>query len=178
MPHPCGTRKHFLNVSHYSTHIKCGLKERIMSEPIESILAKHNRKQDELIPVLQDVQKEYGYISPESVKRVSRYLRITENQIYGVSSFYAQFRFSEPGRHAVKVCLGTACHVRGGATLLEMLERGLGISCGETTPDKRFDLERVACLGCCALSPVVQIDKEIYSRVTVNKLTEQLKDYE
>lgn len=149
-----------------------------MSEPIESILAKHYRKQDELIPVLQDVQKEYGYISPESVKQISKYLRISENQIYCVSSFYAQFRFTEPGRHSVKVCLGTACHVRGGATLLEMLERGLGIHCGETTSDKRFDLERVACLGCCALSPVVQIDKEIYSRMTVNKLTEHLKDYE
>ena len=76
-----------------------------MSEPIESILAKHKRKQDELIPLLQDIQKEYGYISPESVKRISRYLRITENQIYGVSSFYAQFRFTVPGRHSLKVCL-------------------------------------------------------------------------
>ncbi|MBP1734081.1 MAG: dehydrogenase subunit [Deltaproteobacteria bacterium] len=166
------------NVSNYKTHVKGSLKESVMPEPIESILAKHSRKQDELIPILQDVQKEYGYISPESVKNISRYLRITENQIYGVSSFYAQFRFTVPGRHGVKVCLGTACHVRGGATLLEMLERGLGISCGQTTADKRFDLERVACLGCCALSPVVQIDKEIYSRMTVNKLTEHLKDYE
>ncbi|HBE45504.1 MAG TPA: NAD(P)H-dependent oxidoreductase subunit E, partial [Deltaproteobacteria bacterium] len=76
------------------------------------------------------------------------------------------------------VCLGTACHVRGGATLLEMLERGLEITCGETTPDGRFDLERVACLGCCALSPVVQINKNIYSRMTVTKLTELLKVYE
>jgi NADH-quinone oxidoreductase subunit E len=149
-----------------------------MSETIESVLAKHNRKPDELIPILQDVQREYGYISPESVKRISRYLRISENQIYGVSSFYAQFRFTEPGRHSVKVCLGTACHVRGGATLLEMLERGLGIRCGETTEDRRFDLERVACLGCCALSPVVQIDTHIYSRMTVNKLTEHLKEHE
>ena len=76
------------------------------------------------------------------------------------------------------MCLGTACHVRGGATLLDMLERGLNIKCGETTEDKRFDLERVACLGCCALSPVVQIDRDIYSRMTVNKLTELLKEYE
>lgn len=149
-----------------------------MPEPIRTILAKHSREPDELIPVLQDVQKEYGYISAESVRGISKYLRISENTIYGVSSFYAQFRFTEPGRHSVKVCLGTACHVRGGATLLEMVERGLGIHCGETTEDKRFGLERVACLGCCALSPVVQIDKEIYSRVTVNKLTEQLKEYE
>ena len=149
-----------------------------MPEAIEKIFKKHGRTSDELIPILQDVQKEFGYISPESVKKISRYLKVSENQIYGVSSFYAQFRFTEPGRHGIKVCLGTACHVRGGATLLEALERGLGISCGQTTEDKRFDLERVACLGCCALSPVVQIDRDIYSRMTVNRLTELLKEYE
>ncbi len=152
--------------------------EITMPETIEKILKKHGRTTDELIPILQDVQKEFGYIAPESVKRISRYLKVSENQIYGVSSFYAQFRFTEPGRHGIKVCLGTACHVRGGATLLEMLERGLGISCGQTTDDKRYDLERVACLGCCALSPVVQIDRDIYSRMTVNRLTELLKEYE
>ncbi|HNT68269.1 MAG TPA: NADH-quinone oxidoreductase subunit NuoE [Syntrophorhabdaceae bacterium] len=149
-----------------------------MPEAIEKIFKKHGRTSDELIPILQDVQKELGFISPESVKKISRYLKVSENQIYGVSSFYAQFRFTEPGRHGIKVCLGTACHVRGGATLLEMLERGLGISCGQTTDDKRYDLERVACLGCCALSPVVQIDRDIYSRMTVNRLTELLKEYE
>jgi len=149
-----------------------------MPEAIEKIFKKHGRTSDELIPILQDFQREFGYISPESVKKISRYLKVSENQIYGVSSFYAQFRFTEPGRHGVKVCLGTACHVRGGATLLEVLERGLGISCGQTTEDKRYDLERVACLGCCALSPVVQIDRDIYSRMTVNRLTELLKEYE
>ncbi|MBA4417284.1 MAG: NADH-quinone oxidoreductase subunit NuoE [Syntrophus sp. (in: bacteria)] len=149
-----------------------------MPKKIDAILTQYGRKQDELIPVLQGVQKEYGYISPDSVSMISRYLRISENQIFGVSSFYAQFRFTEPGRHSIKVCLGTACHVQGGATLLDMLERGLAVECGETTPDKRFDLERVACLGCCALSPVVQMDQDIYSRMTVNKLTELLKIYE
>lgn len=149
-----------------------------MPEVIEVIFEKYQRKPDQLIPILQNVQREFGYITPESVKHISGYLRISENQIFGVSSFYAQFRFTPPGRHSVKVCLGTACHVRGGATLLEMLERELGISCGETTPDRRFDLERVACLGCCALSPVVQIDADIYSRMTVNKLSELLKQYE
>lgn len=149
-----------------------------MSEAIASVLGKHSRKPDELIPILQGIQRQFGYISPESVAHISRYLRISENEIFGVSSFYAQFRFTAPGRHSIKVCLGTACHVRGGATLLDMLERELGVSCGETTPDRRFDLERVACLGCCALSPVVQIDSDIYSRMTVNRLTELLKAYE
>lgn len=149
-----------------------------MSETIEEVLARYGRKVADLIPMLQGIQKEFGYISPESIRKMSRYLKITENQIFGVSSFYAQFRFSPPGRHSIKACLGTACHVKGGATLLEMLERDLGIECGETTDDRRFDLDRVACLGCCALSPVVQIDRDIYSRMTVNKLTELLKNYE
>lgn len=149
-----------------------------MPEAIEKILKKHGRTSDEMIPILQDVQKEFGYISAESVKKLSRHLKMSENTIFGVTSFYAQFRFTEPGRHTIKVCLGTACHVRGGATLLDMLERGLGIRCGDTTPDRRFGLERVACLGCCALSPVVQIDRDIYSRMTVNRLTELLKEYE
>jgi NADH:ubiquinone oxidoreductase subunit E len=149
-----------------------------MPEQIRRILGKHGRSPDELIPILQDVQAVFGYIGEPAVKAISRYLRISENQIYGVSSFYAQFRFTEPGRHGIKVCLGTACHVRGGATLLDSLEHGLGIHCGETTEDRRFDVDRVACLGCCALSPVVQIDRDIYSRMTVNKLMELLKNYE
>lgn len=149
-----------------------------MPEQIQKILGKHGRSPDELIPILQDVQAVFGYIGEDSVKVISRYLRISENQIYGVSSFYAQFRFTEPGRHGIKVCLGTACHVRGGGTLLDSLEHSLGIHCGETTEDKRFDVDRVACLGCCALSPVVQIDRDIYSRMSVNKLTELLKNYE
>ncbi len=149
-----------------------------MPEQISKILGKHGRGPDELIPILQDVQAVFGYIGEDNVKAISRYLRISENQIYGVSSFYAQFRFTEPGRHGIKVCLGTACHVRGGGTLLDSLEHSLGIHCGETTEDQRFDVDRVACLGCCALSPVVQIDRDIYSRMTVNKLTELLKNYE
>lgn len=150
-----------------------------MSEnSIKTLLEQHDRKTEELIPILQDVQKEVGYVSAEAVRSISRYLRISENQIFGVSSFYAQFRFTPPGRHSIKVCLGTACHVRGGANVLDTLETGLDCRCGETTQDGRFDLDRVACLGCCALSPVVSIDNKIFSRVTVNKLSELLKFYE
>ncbi len=149
-----------------------------MHDDIDAVFRRHGRKADELIPILQDVQKAMGFISPEAVKRISKHLRLSENLIYGVSSFYAQFRFTPPGRHSVKVCLGTACHVKGGANILDTLENGLEIRCGETTSDGRFDLDRVACLGCCALSPVVQIDEKIFSRITVNKLTELLKFYE
>jgi NADH:ubiquinone oxidoreductase subunit E len=149
-----------------------------MAKTIEAILQKHERGRAALIPILQDVQREFGYISPESIAAISRYLRISENEVFGVSSFYAQFRFTKPGRHAVKVCLGTACHVRGGSNVLDTLKNSLGVACGETTEDRRFDLDRVACLGCCALSPVVQIDGKVFSKITVNKLTELLKYYE
>jgi NADH-quinone oxidoreductase subunit E len=149
-----------------------------MTETAKAILGSHRRCRDSLIPILQDVQRELGYISPDSVAAISRYLKLSENEVFGVASFYAQFRFTTPGRHSVRVCLGTACHVRGGATLLDTLQTSLGVECGGTTADERFDLERVACLGCCALSPVVQIDGRIFSRVTVNRLTDLLKYYE
>jgi NADH-quinone oxidoreductase subunit E len=94
-----------------------------------------------------------------------------------VASFYSQFRFTEPGRHHIKLCLGTACHVRGGQLLLDALQRELDIVPGQTTQDRRFDLERVACLGCCALAPVLQIDDDIYSRMTVIRLKEIMEKY-
>lgn len=135
-------------------------------------------EEGDLIPILQRIQEKLGYISKEAVRRVSRFLKISENQIYGVASFYSQFRFTEPGRNSIKVCMGTACHVRGGQILGEAVERELDISPGQTTKDKRFDLQRVACLGCCALAPVVQINDDIYSQMTVIRLKEILDKYE
>lgn len=132
----------------------------------------------DLIPILQSLQQKQGYISQEAVREISRFLKVTENHIFGVASFYSQFRFTPPGRHSIKVCLGTACHVRGGQILLQTLERELAITTGQTTPDRRFDLQRVACLGCCALAPVVAVDNDIYSRVTVVRLTKMLSEYE
>ena len=149
-----------------------------MPEQIRRILGKHGRSPDELIPILQDVQAAFGYIGEPAVKAISRYLRISENQIYGVSSFYAQFRFTEPGRHGIKVCLGTACHVRGGGTLLDSLEHGLGISCGETTEDKRFDVDRVACLGCCSLAPVVMVGDKAFGKLDRKKAVHIIDDLE
>ena len=132
----------------------------------------------DLIPILQKTQEAYGYLSEETIKHISRFLKISENQIFGVASFYSQFRFIEPGRHSIKICEGTACHVRGGQNLGEAVEKALGITAGQTTADKRFDLQRVACLGCCALAPVVQVDDDIYSQMTVMKLREILNKYE
>ena len=135
-------------------------------------------EEGDLIPILQRAQETFGYIPKQAVRRISLFLRISENQIYGVASFYSQFRFTPPGRNSIKVCLGTACHVRGGQILCEAVERELDIQPGETTADGRYDLERVACLGCCALAPVVQINDDIYSRMTVIRLKEILDRYE
>jgi NADH-quinone oxidoreductase subunit E len=135
-------------------------------------------EEGDLIPLLQKVQEEEGFISPKSVEQVSRFLRISENQIFGVASFYSQFRFTEPGRHNIRVCLGTACHVRGGQVLSDALERELDVVPDGITADRRFGLQRVACLGCCALAPVVMVDKDIYSRMTVIHLNKILEKYE
>jgi NADH-quinone oxidoreductase subunit E len=135
-------------------------------------------EEGDLIPILQHVQEKYGFLSEESIREISHFLKISENQIYGVASFYAQFRFTEPGRHTIKVCLGTACHVKGGQSLCNALEKGLRVSPGQTTEDKRFDLQRVACLGCCALSPVMMIDKDIHSNMNSIKLKDITNKYE
>ena len=132
----------------------------------------------DLIPILQLSQLKFGYVSDEAVARIARFLKISENQVFGVASFYAQFRFTPPGRHSIKVCLGTACHVRGGQVLSEAVKRELDVQPGQTTWDLRFDFQRVACLGCCALAPVIQVDRNIYSRVNVIRLKKILGKYE
>jgi len=150
-----------------------------MTDSIHSILDKFEPgDKSSLIPILQDVQKENGYITAEAVDHISAHLLISRSHIFGVASFYSQFKFNPPGRHSIKICLGTACHVQGGDFLLNALRSEIGISPNETTEDGRFDLERVACLGCCALAPVVMIDDIIYSNMSVVKLKELLSKHE
>jgi len=146
-------------------------------QPLTLALNDYSGSREDLIPILQKVQEVEGFISPGAVRLVSHKLKISENEIYGVATFYAQFRFHPPGEHHIMVCMGTACHVKGGAQLAAALEHQLGIKKGETTPDNRFDLDYVACLGCCALAPVVKIDDEIYSQMTVLKLRQVLDEY-
>jgi NADH:ubiquinone oxidoreductase subunit E len=150
----------------------------VINEDCADIFSGFKGEEGDLIPILQKSQEKFGYISKEAVKNISRFLKISENQIFGVASFYSQFRFNPPGRNSIKVCMGTACHVRGGQILCEAVERELEISPGQTTEDGRFDFQRVACLGCCALAPVVQINDDIYSRMTVVRLKEILDKYE
>jgi NADH-quinone oxidoreductase subunit E len=150
----------------------------VSREDYVQVLSRFHGEEGDLIPILQGIQGNVGYISEEAVQEVSHFLRISENHIFGVTSFYSQFRFSAPGRNSIKVCLGTACHVRGGEILSRQIERELGILSGQTTADRRFDLQRVACLGCCALAPVVAINNDIFSRMTVIRLKKTLNEYE
>jgi NADH-quinone oxidoreductase subunit E len=136
------------------------------------------RDKSNLIAILQQVQKVEGYITPEAVSSISSHLSISRSQIFSVASFYSQFKFNPPGRNSIRICLGTACHVQGGDFLLNALHSEIGISPNETTPDGKFDLERVACLGCCALAPVVMINDDIFSNMSVVKLKEILNQYE
>ena len=151
----------------------------IMSGSIPQIIQKYESKnKGNLIQILQDVQRAEGYIPGEAVDHIASHLWISRSEIFGVASFYSQFKFNPPGRHSIKICLGTACHVQGGDFLLHALKSEIGISPNETTEDGRFDLERVACLGCCAIAPVLMVDEIIYSNVTVIKLKETLNQYE
>ena len=145
-----------------------------MCEQLKEVVRQFARDRTNLIPILQKAQEVEGYLSPEAIAEISRFLDISENDIYSVASFFAQFRFTRPGDHTVKVCLGTACHVRGGARILEGVVRELTIKPGQTTPDFKFSLERVACLGCCALAPVMVMDNEIHSKMTPAKAKEVL----
>jgi NADH-quinone oxidoreductase subunit E len=150
----------------------------VSNNQYQELFSSYSGTEGDLIPILQTVQQVFGYISKESTNEISRFLKISENQIYGVASFYSQFKFQKPGRNSVRICMGTACHVRGGQVLCDTVEREIGIKAGETSQDGRFDFLRVACLGCCALAPVVQINDDIYSQVTVIKLREILNKYE
>ena len=130
-----------------------------------------------IIIMLQAVQQKFGYLSRESISEISRQLKIPEIDIFGVATFYEQFRFNKPGEHMIKVCEGTACHVKGGASITQTIERELEISHGETTADGMFSLERVACLGCCALAPVIVIDEDIHGMMNTSKLNTILNKY-
>jgi NADH-quinone oxidoreductase subunit E len=129
------------------------------------ILRKHAASRDSLIPILQAVQESEGYVCGESIAAISDYLDLPESKIFGVATFYNQFRLSAPGRYQVQICRGTACHVKGSLNLLEVLQQELGIQAGETTRDGLFSLETVACLGACSIAPVMRVNGEFHGRL-------------
>jgi NADH-quinone oxidoreductase subunit E len=144
--------------------------EEEMLQDILEQLEVFEKERRNLIPILQMIQERHAYLAPEAIDLVAGYLGLSTCDVYGVATFYNQFRFKPPGKHPVKVCLGTACHVRGGDIILENFERKLDIPEGETTPDKEFSIERVACVGCCALAPVTLIGEEVHGNMAPSKV--------
>ena len=135
-------------------------------------------KEGSLIQILQEVQDEYGYFPPGAVEMVSDITGVPPVRIYGILTFYAQFRLQPPGRHTIKVCQGTACHVMGGKQILDYLVDKLGVSPGGTTKDGDFTFERVACVGCCGMAPVVLLDGKAYGNSTVRSVEKVLDELE
>lgn len=129
------------------------------------------------LAILQDVQKRFGYVSREQLRGVSDYLRVPLADVYALVTFFKAFRLTPRGRHTIKVCDGTACHIKGSVNLLEALRRELGVSPGETTGDMLFSLETVNCIGACAIAPAMMVDGVYYGKVTAKSLTEILASY-
>jgi len=146
-------------------------------EQLAEVLDPYKGERGAVIPILQKVQEKLGYLPEEAVKEIARFLRTSEGDIYGIATFYAQFRFTRPGEHLLKVCMGTACYVRGGELILDAVQRELDVAPGGTTSDLKFSLEWVACFGCCALSPVMVVDNTVYSRMTPSKAKQILDSY-
>jgi NADH-quinone oxidoreductase subunit E len=145
-----------------------------ITRELAEILSRYSGASSDLIPILQEAQGKFGYLPEEVMQRVAKFLRLTDNMVYGVSTFYAQFSFVPTGRNKIIVCRGTACHVRGGARILKEIERRLGIKPGESTEDMEYSLETVACIGACALAPTMRIGNETYGQMTTKKVAEVL----
>lgn len=129
---------------------------------------------EELIPVLQEAQTRFGYLPVEAMRQIGRFLKVPESTVFGVATFYAQFKFVPTGRNIVKVCRGTACHVRGSPQIVDEVEKQLGIRAGETRADLEYSLETIACFGSCALAPVMVVNEKVYGRMTPKKVGEIL----
>lgn len=147
----------------------------ISETAINNLLFRFTPSRENLIPVLHAVQEEAGYLSSSSMARVASYLKLSESAVYGVATFYTRFRFKPAGKHCLKVCCGTACHVKGAGEVLAALEKKMGIKAGETTPDGTYSLETGACFGSCALAPIVVVDGRASGRTTPASVGELLR---
>jgi len=148
--------------------------ETNIKEQLDDILSQYSGESSDLIPVLQEAQERFGYLPGEVMQRIARFLRMPESNVFGVATFYAQFKLTPTGKRIVRICRGTACHVRGGARILKEVGKQLGIKPGETTDDLEYSLETIACFGSCALAPVVVVDKTVYGRMATKKVEEIL----
>ena len=144
--------------------------ESAILKEIETVLPLFSKERGSLIPILQEIQTRFSYLSAGAMQLVADHVGLSSCEVYGVASFYNQFRFTPPGKHQIKVCLGTACQVKGGDIILESFERKLSIQAGQTSADREFSIDKVACVGCCALAPVAQVDETIYGHMAPSKV--------
>jgi len=150
----------------------------VPTDRVNAFIRKHKSEKKALIAILQDIQAEYSYLPREALQQVSRSVGVPLIDVIGVATFYRAFSLKPRGKHVVTVCLGTACHVRGGPKILEEFERRLGVASGDTTDDGKFTLETVACLGCCAIGPVVVVDGEYHAQTSIRKVEAIIKQYQ
>jgi NADH-quinone oxidoreductase, E subunit len=155
----------------------CGGKDAGNMAKLDEILAKYQGIKGALIPVLQEAQDAYGYLPKDVITRIGDKMQIPTSQIYGVATFYSQFHLNPRGKNIIRVCQGTACHVRGAKAILKALEDTLKITAGKTTPDLKFTLETVACIGACGLSPVMMVNDDTHGRLTPEIVPEILSRY-
>jgi NADH-quinone oxidoreductase subunit E len=151
--------------------------EPAITVAVEKILASFTGEKSGLIPILQQVQQKLGYLPQSAMKRISAFLKVPESTLYGVATFYAQFKFVPTGKNLVRVCRGTACHVKGGERVLKEAERHLGIKEGQSTPDMQYSIETVACIGACALAPNMVVKNKIYGNMNTRKIASILDSY-
>ncbi len=149
----------------------------MQNKTIEQIIIKYPRKRYSLIPILQDIQEQKGYLPSEDLEYISRKTGVSLNTIYGVATFYSQFFLKPQGKHSICVCIGTACHVKGSDKILEFIEKKLNIKDGETTKDKVFSLQAVRCIGACSLAPAIMIDNKVYGKLNLADIENLLKAF-
>lgn len=153
-----------------------GRKATVDEDPIEirkqtqRVVRRLGRRKSRLVPILQEIQRQLGYLPREAMLEVARLLKIPEMDVYGVVTFYNHFRLNPPGKHSVRVCLGTACHMKGGYIVLDAWKRRLGIEAGQTTGDRQFDLDTVACIGACAMAPVTVVDGNVEAKTSPTRV--------
>ena len=167
-----------MNVAQIAPDIQEEIKEvgDTLEYQVDRVLKPYLGNRDELIPILQEIQKKFGYLQENAMRQVAFFLDMPESSVFGVASFYAFFKFVPTGKNVVRVCRGTACHVRGGARVLREVEKQLGISPGESTPDLEYYLETVACIGACALAPTMTINDTTHGQMNPKKVAEVFKN--
>ena len=148
-----------------------------MKDKVTAIIKKYGSDSSQLVSILQDIQTEYNYLPRTALDKLAKKLDIPQSRVYSMATFFRAFSLEERGKHICNVCQGTACHVRGADLILESLERQLGVQRGQTTPDHKFTLETVNCMGCCATGPVVKIDDEFFGHMTNDKVEPMLSKF-